>query len=93
VFNSSGLVLGNAALYSGDLKFDSSLSPDDKQERRTLRVSPPPQAGSKAQLHISFQGKLTDSMVGYYRSSYQEDGKDKYYALTQFEVGPMSDLL
>ena len=35
---------------------------------------------------ISFSGKLTGSMTGYYKSSYEVDGKQKFYTLTQFEA-------
>ncbi|KAI0029430.1 peptidase family M1-domain-containing protein [Vararia minispora EC-137] len=38
-------------------------------------------ANTKAELHVGFVGKLTDSMVGYYKSS----SPGGIYALTQFE--------
>jgi hypothetical protein len=43
-------------------------------------------AGSKAILTIVFGGRLTGSMAGYYRSSWEHEGKKKHYALTQFEA-------
>lgn len=43
-------------------------------------------AGSKAQLRINFRAALTGDMMGYYYSSWKNEGKTKYYALTQFEV-------
>ncbi len=44
-------------------------------------------ANSKAELKIGpYSAPLGDSLTGYYRSSYQKDGKPNYYALTQFEV-------
>ena len=33
-----------------------------------------------------FGGKLTGSMMGYYKSAWEYEGTTKYYALTQFEV-------
>jgi aminopeptidase 2 len=88
-FHSAGLNLGNAALFSDGLKTeqaDSSRTYDKGQERTTLHFPTPLPAGSKASLQIAFDGDLTGSMMGYYRSSYEEEGKTKYYTLTQFEV-------
>jgi aminopeptidase 2 len=59
---------------------------DKTQERTTFQLSRNLPAGSKAELHIAFSGEITGSMMGYYKSSYEVDGKTKHYALTQFEV-------
>lgn len=37
-------------------------------------------------LCIDFTGELNDKMKGFYRSKYMDDGKEKYCAVTQFEV-------
>lgn len=42
-------------------------------------------AGSKAKLTIHFGSNLKGDMLGYYRSSWVQDGKAKY-ALTRFQV-------
>jgi len=89
VFNTADLQLGVASLYSDELKTEevqSSCAIDTTAERATLNFPTLLPAGSKAQLHVGFQGKLTGSMMGYYMSSWEQDGKTKYYALTQFEV-------
>jgi len=39
-------------------------------------------AGTKAALRIGFEGILTDSMTGYYKSTWEKG----IYALTQFEI-------
>jgi aminopeptidase 2 len=39
-------------------------------------------AGTKATLRIGFEGTLTDSLTGYYKSTWEKGT----YALTQFEV-------
>jgi aminopeptidase 2 len=59
---------------------------DKTQERTTFQLSRNLPAGSKANLQIAFSGTITGSMMGYYKSSYELDGKTKNYALTQFEV-------
>ncbi|KAI3406353.1 APE2 [Candida oxycetoniae] len=41
--------------------------------------------GAVAKLHLKFTGELNNKMAGFYRSSYQEDGKTKYLATTQME--------
>lgn len=59
---------------------------DKDQERLTLQLATSLPAGSNAKLKIAFGGELTNSMAGYYKSSWEHEGKTKYYALTQFEV-------
>jgi aminopeptidase 2 len=88
VLNTSDLELGKATLYSDSLKEEQDatfVSFDKTQERTTYQLSNKLPAGSKAELKIAFTGKLTGNMMGYYRSSWEQDGKTKYYALTQFE--------
>jgi aminopeptidase 2 len=65
---------------------------DKTQERTTFQLSRNLPAGSKAELLITFSGEITGSMMGYYKSSYEVDGKTKHYALTQFEVWDISVL-
>ncbi|CUM67615.1 uncharacterized protein PRCAT00005315001 [Priceomyces carsonii] len=42
--------------------------------------------GREAKLHIKYTGELNDKMAGFYRSSYEENGKTKYLATTQMEA-------
>lgn len=91
VLNTAELELGTASVYSDALQkeqFQSDQSFDATQERAVFHFPTPLPAGSKAQFQISFSGPLTGSMTGYYKSSWEEEGKLKYYALTQFEVCP-----
>ena len=59
---------------------------DKVQERITYQLTDVLPAGSKAELKIAFEGELTGNMLGYYKASWEHEGKTKYYALTQFEV-------
>jgi hypothetical protein len=90
VFNSSGLDLSDALIYSEAIDAKEQIpyaqDVDKTSERVALQFSAPLPAGSKAQLRVSFRGDLTGSMLGYYKSSWEHNGKKKYYALTQFEV-------
>lgn len=88
ILNTSELDLGTASLYSDTLKIDEVLGEqtiDKTSERVAYNIGATLPAGSKASLKIAFKGELTGSMMGYYRSTYEKDGKTKYYALTQFE--------
>lgn len=77
------------SIYSDALQTEQEQageSFDSTQERITYHFPTRLPAGSKANLKVGFSGKLTGSMTGYYKSTYEADGKQKAYALTQFEV-------
>ena len=89
MFNTADLELSEVSIYSGTLKIQqvqSSRTFDKEMERAVVHFATPLPAGSKAQLQVGFQGKLTSSMQGFYKSSWEHEGKQKNYALTQFEV-------
>lgn len=78
------------SIYSDVLKIEqpqSGESFDTVAERVTYSFPTVLPAGSKAELRIGFGGKLTGGMAGYYKSSWEHEGKTKFYALTQFEAG------
>ncbi|CAA7267619.1 unnamed protein product [Cyclocybe aegerita] len=88
VLNTSNLELGAATLYSNALSAEQAptvSSFDKTQERTTFQLTQNLPAGSKAELKIAFSGELTGNMMGYYKSSWEHEGKTKHYALTQFE--------
>ncbi|KII88967.1 hypothetical protein PLICRDRAFT_109758 [Plicaturopsis crispa FD-325 SS-3] len=85
-FNSSELDLGQASIFSDALKKDQLQSQRVIDgERSTLHFPTPLPAGSKAELQVGYKGILSGSMMGYYKASWEHEGKKKYYALTQFE--------
>jgi hypothetical protein len=85
-FNAAAeLSLGSASLIVGssaagfapvETKFDVDT------QRASLLFAEELPAGSKAILRIIFEAALTDSMTGYYKSTWERG----IYALTQFEV-------
>ncbi|KAF8985615.1 leucyl aminopeptidase [Cyathus striatus] len=88
VLNVSELELGNVLVWCDAL--DKEQAPvnshfDSVSERVVYELKSPLPTGSKAVVKIGFSGKLTGSMMGYYRSSWTKDGKTNFYALTQFE--------
>jgi aminopeptidase 2 len=89
VINAADLDIDPAFLYPENLQqgYDI-LTPvlDVSLERVMFKLKRTLPAGSKAQVRIPFKGKLTDSLVGYYRSSWDDNGKRRSYALTKFEV-------
>ncbi|KAF8803558.1 hypothetical protein BYT27DRAFT_7214560 [Phlegmacium glaucopus] len=90
VFNTSGLELGKATLYSEALKAEQMAtfsSFNQTQERALYHLTNALPAGSKAEFKIVYGGKLTGSMMGYYKSAWEKEGRTEHYALTQFEVG------
>ena len=78
--DSATLVASSAELAPVETKFDAST------ERTTLIFAEELPAGSKATLRIGFGSALTDSMTGYYKSTWEKG----IYALTQFEVCVLS---
>ncbi|CAL1703777.1 unnamed protein product [Somion occarium] len=89
-FNTADLTLGSLSLTSSSLNEPyvqpaSALQIDTKAERATLQLPATLPEGSTAQLKVGFQAELTGGMMGYYRSAFEQDGKTKYYSLTQFE--------
>ncbi|KAF6764898.1 leucyl aminopeptidase [Ephemerocybe angulata] len=86
--NSAQLNLGKVTVYSDALKSEQIPTGQDfdtVQERATFNLSTALPAGSKGEIKIAFSGELTGSMVGYYKSSWEDEGKTRNYALTQFE--------
>jgi len=83
------LELADISLFSHDLRMKQinvSRSLDPETERGTLDFPTALPANSTATLTIAFSGKLTGAMMGYYKSTYENDGAKKVYSLTQFEV-------
>jgi aminopeptidase 2 len=83
------LYYAHRTIYSEALKIEqlqSGESFDTVAERVTYSFPTALPAGSKAELRIGFGGKLTGGMAGYYKSSWEHEGKTKFYALTQFEA-------
>ncbi|KAJ4488175.1 leucyl aminopeptidase [Lentinula aciculospora] len=89
VMNSSKLKLGQATAYTAVSQSDPSFSEpsfDEKEKRVSFSFPTAFPAGTQTKLTVGFAGELNSSMTGYYRSSFEEEGKTKYYSLTQFEA-------
>ncbi|KAJ7727203.1 leucyl aminopeptidase [Mycena metata] len=53
--------------------------------RVTLNFLASLRAGSKAQIKLKYNAKLSGSMTGYYKSAWKNGDHTEYYALTQFQ--------
>ncbi|KAI0789033.1 hypothetical protein BC629DRAFT_1582206 [Irpex lacteus] len=90
VFNSSKLTLGHARLSSVALQEEltipaNAFEVDEAAERITIQLPVPLSAGAQLVLQVDFSGEVSSSTMGYYRCSWEDEGKTKYYALTQFQ--------
>ena len=71
------------------LKFNNkTIKPKIKlnSEKQELMLNFLEKVSGNAELFIDFDGVLNDKLVGFYRSKYQVEGKEKYLATTQFEA-------
>lgn len=75
VYGPNGLEIGNPHLSYNEDTQTTKIKFDEKLPR-----------GQKAKLKQTFTGQLNDQMAGFYRaSSKDQEGKQKYLAVTQFE--------
>ncbi|KAF8325549.1 uncharacterized protein EI90DRAFT_2931912 [Cantharellus anzutake] len=64
---------------SGNLhKAKADIVEDKKQERVTFQFEDPFKKGSSIQLRAAYEAELGNSMLGYYVSSWNKDGKKRY---------------
>jgi aminopeptidase 2 len=87
--NAGKLSLGKGVVASEALKTESksiiALDIDSAHERVTAKLGSTLPKGSKATITLSYEGEIDNSMMGYYRSTWEHEGKKGFYALTQFE--------
>lgn len=67
------------------VQFAHRISYDTKAETATFLFKQPVNKG-KAKLSIVFEGIISETLRGFYRSRYAVDGKTKHLATTQFEA-------
>ncbi len=65
-------------------KIKAKIRTDAKSEEITITLSK--KISDKALLSFDFVGQLNDKLVGFYRSKYQYNGKERFLATTQFEA-------
>ncbi|XP_050540509.1 aminopeptidase N-like [Daktulosphaira vitifoliae] len=91
ILHSANLTIDNTGVVitnGGDKAYQvNSVTLDPSKEFMYVQSSEKFKAGDDYILTIPFSGNLTDSLVGYYKSSYvdRETNKTKWIAVTQFE--------
>lgn len=79
------VVVQSESLNRAQPEVVKSFTRDEKFERCTLTLSAQIPSGSQIKIAVVYKGVLEGSMMGYYRSSYEFQGKKGFYGLTQFE--------
>jgi tricorn protease interacting factor F2/3 len=78
------LKIKSCIVKSGDTIISSIPKTNEKKEELSIRL------GKKIKgtitIILEFQGILNDRLLGFYRSKYEQNGKTKYLATTQFEA-------
>ena len=69
--------------YGGKIIKSTHITNKKKEE---LQIKLEEKVKGKTTINIEFQGILNDRLLGFYRSQYQQNGKTKYLATTQFEA-------
>ncbi|KAJ3809857.1 peptidase family M1-domain-containing protein [Lentinula aff. lateritia] len=62
-----------------------SQSIDSIDQRATFIYPCTFTAGSSLKLFVAFEGKLNESLIGYYEGTWEDGGQKKIYTVTQFE--------
>ncbi|KAK7463587.1 Aminopeptidase 2 mitochondrial [Stygiomarasmius scandens] len=89
ILNSNELKIEEAHVRSDEFKGKlaaSDISVNVKEKRVIFTFPTTFRAGTHLQLKVRFAGELNNIKVGYYGISYEKDGKNQYYSLTQFEA-------
>ncbi|MCS5528949.1 MAG: M1 family metallopeptidase [Nitrosopumilus sp.] len=78
------LKIKSCVVKSGNTVISSTPKTNEKKEELSIKL------GEKIKgtltIFLEFQGILNDRLLGFYRSKYEQNGKTKYLATTQFEA-------
>ncbi len=85
VLHSVDLEIKSVSIIIGKKVMDAAVKHDTLNEVIICNFKEEIKKG-QAQLQINFAGKLSDSLAGFYKSTYVENGKTKLIATTQFEA-------
>ena len=61
-------------------------SPKLNEKKEELQIKLAEKIRGSCVVELEFQGILNDRLLGFYRSKYEQNGKTKYLATTQFEA-------
>ncbi|RHZ45063.1 hypothetical protein Glove_692g11 [Diversispora epigaea] len=88
ILNANEIEVKSAKLGKLNSESHDAVSIEHDEAKSTVKLTFPEEypAGCKVKLYLEFTGILNDKMVGFYRSSYEENGEKRYMATTQFEA-------
>jgi len=82
--NCAELKIKSCIVKSGGQIIKSSPKTNEKKEELEIKLGE--KIRGSCTIHLEFEGILNDRLLGFYRSKYQQNGKTKYLATTQFEA-------
>ena len=82
--NCAELKIKSCIVKSGGKIIKSSPKTNEKKEELEIKLGE--KIRGSCTVHLEFEGILNDRLLGFYRSKYQQNGKTKYLATTQFEA-------
>ncbi len=84
--HSKDIKIHTVEIHSGkESQFATKITYDTKNETATFTFKQPIKKG-KAKLSLVFEGIISDTLRGFYRSRYTIEGKTRHLATTQFEA-------
>lgn len=84
ILNALNLEVDHVSLSHRNRSIKAKVRFDNENERLILKFNE--HVKGQVKLIIQFGGKLNDSLLGFYRSKYTSNKKEKYLATTQFEA-------
>ncbi len=86
VLNAKGLDVALVGLHQGGVPVAAGLAVDADAEQLVITADRP-LSGGDARLELQFDGRISDGLLGFYRSTYvDEAGAQQVLAATQFEA-------
>jgi len=82
--NCAELKIKSCIVKSGGQIIKSSPKTNEKKEELEIKLGE--KIRGSCTIRLEFEGILNDRLLGFYRSKYQQNGKTKYLATTQFEA-------
>lgn len=84
ILNAAELEIRDCIVVTNGKKLKARVRLDEKKEELVLGLAE--NVSGHAIILINFVGTLNDKLVGFYRSRYEHNGKEKHLATTQFEA-------
>jgi tricorn protease interacting factor F2/3 len=84
IMNCAEIKIKSCYVKIGNKVIVATTKTDEKKEQLQIKLKE--KVNGIFHINIEFSGILNDRLLGFYRSQYQQNGKTKYLATTQFEA-------